>query len=71
MLLLLALGYRSAVRAPQINERAGCVSSQFTCYRNNAGLEPELTQLRFGMLLVWRTEDGRVSLGATCFWRQT
>lgn len=48
MLLLLALDYRSAVHAPQINERAGCVSSQFTCYRNNAGLEPELTQLRFG-----------------------
>lgn len=27
------------------------------CYRNNAGLEPELTQLRFGMWLIWR--EGR------------
>lgn len=53
-LLLLALGYRSAVHAPQINEWAGCVSSQFTCYRNNTGLEPELTELRFGMQLILR-----------------
>lgn len=60
-LLLLALGYRSAVHAPQINGWAGCVSSQFTCYRNNAGLEPELTQLRFGMQLVLR-EGGWQSL---------
>lgn len=50
-MLLLALGYQSAVHTPQINEWAGCMSSQFTCYRNNTGLEPELTQLRFGMQL--------------------
>lgn len=56
-LLLLALGHQSAVHTPQINERAGCMSSQFTCYRNNIGLEPELTQLRFGMWLIWR--EGR------------
>lgn len=56
-LLLLALGHQSAVHTPQINERVGCMSSQFTCYRNNAGLEPELTQLRFGMWLIWR--EGR------------
>lgn len=38
MLLLLALGYGSAVHAPQINEWSGCMSSQFMCNRNNTGL---------------------------------
>lgn len=60
-LLLLALGYGSAVHAPQINEWSGCVSSQFTCNRNNTGLEPGLAQLRFGMQLILR-EGGWQSL---------
>lgn len=42
------------VHAPQINEWARCMSSQFTCYRNNTGLAPELTQLRFGIQLILR-----------------